>query len=156
RYAHRVDQAEEVLRFAADAVRQSAEYLFLDRLHYLVAGGRLSRTKGYVGDLFGLKPVISPTPGGAVKAGTVRDRKGQLDFALAKLSVDLTPDTGSLILIEYSDNRQWVEDTVLREIEKRYPAAEAILQPLSLTSGVHLGPGTWGVAYEGERRKAKG
>ncbi|MFZ0131832.1 MAG: DegV family protein, partial [Desulfobacterales bacterium] len=42
RYAHRVDQAEEVLRFAADAVRQSAEYLFLDRLHYLVAGGRLS------------------------------------------------------------------------------------------------------------------
>lgn len=147
RYARRVDRAEAVLRFAADTVNQSAEYLFLDRLQYLVAGGRLSRTKGYVGDLLGLKPVISPTPGGAVKAGTVRDRKGQLDFALAKLAVDLTPGTGSLILVEYSDNRQWVEDTVLREIEKLYPAAEAILQPLSLTSGVHLGPGTWGVAY---------
>ncbi len=156
RCARRVDRAEAVLQFAADAVQQSAEYLFLDRLQYLVAGGRLSRTKGYVGDLLGLKPVISPTPGGAVKAGTVRDRKGQLDFALAKLTVDLAPDSDSLILVEYSDNRQWVADTVLREIDRRYPTAETILQPLSLTSGVHLGPGTWGVAYQGERLKEGG
>ncbi|MFZ0243402.1 MAG: DegV family protein [Desulfobacterales bacterium] len=152
RYARRTDRTEEVLRFAADAVRQSAEYLFIDRLQYLVAGGRLSKTKGYVGDLFDLKPVICPTAGGAVKVGTVRDRKGQLDFALAKLAEDLTPDADTLIMIEYSDNRQWVEDTVLREIKKRYPAAETLLQPLSLTSGVHLGPGTWGVAWgEGGR-----
>jgi fatty acid-binding protein DegV len=30
---------------------------------------------------------------------------------------------------------------------KRYPQAEIFLQPLSLTSGAHMGPGTWGVAF---------
>ena len=160
RYAGRADRAEEVVRFAAAAVRRSAEYVFLDRLQYLVAGGRLSKTKGYFGDLFHLKPVISPTADGAIKAGTVRNQGEQLEFVLEKLAKDLEPDAGSLILLEYSDNRQWVEDTVLREIENRYPSAEIVLQPLSLTSGVHMGPGTWGVAYmidrEGERQKADG
>ena len=151
RYAGRADRAEEVVRFAAAAVRRSAEYVFLDRLQYLVAGGRLSKTKGYFGDLFHLKPVISPTADGAIKAGTVRNQGEQLEFALEKLAKDLEPDAGSLILLEYSDNRQWVEDTVLREIENRYPSAEIVLQPLSLTSGVHMGPGTWGVAFLDER-----
>jgi len=63
------------------------------------------------------------------------------------LAKDLKPDAGRLILLEYSDNRRWVADTVLHEIENRYPSAEVVLQPLSLTSGVHMGPGTWGVAY---------
>ena len=158
RHAGRIDRAEEVIRFAATAVRKSGEYIFLDRLQYLVAGGRLSKTKGYFGDFFHLKPVISPTADGAVKAGTVRNQGEQLEFALEKLAKDLEPDASSLILLEYSDNRQWVEDTVLREIENRYPSAEIVLQPLSLTSGVHMGPGTWGVAYmaerQGERQKA--
>jgi hypothetical protein len=151
RYAGQADRAEEVVRFAAAAVRRSAEYVFLDRLQYLVASGRLSKTKGYFGDLFHLKPVISPAADGAIKAGTVRNPDEQLEFALEKLSKGLTPDATALILLEYSDNRQWVEDTVLREVENRCPSAEIILQPLSLTSGVHMGPGTWGVAFLDER-----
>ena len=67
------------------------------------------------------------------------------------MAKDLKPDAGRFILLEYSDNRRWVEDTVLQEIENRYPSAEVVLQPLSLTSGVHMGPGTWGVAYMEER-----
>jgi hypothetical protein len=151
RYAGQADRAEEVVRFAAAAVRRSAEYVFLDRLQYLVASGRLSKTKGYFGDLFHLKPVISPAADGAIKAGTVRNPDEQLEFALEKLSKGLTPDATALILLEYSDNRRWVEDTVLREVENRCPSAEIILQPLSLTSGVHMGPGTWGVAFLDER-----
>ncbi|MGW8186386.1 MAG: DegV family protein [Desulfobacterales bacterium] len=155
RHAGRVDRAAEVLRYAAAAVQKSAEYLFLDRLQYLVAGGRLSKAKGYLGDFFHLKPVISPTAAGAVKVGTARSQDEQLEFALEKLANDLKPDAGRLILLEYSDNRRWVEVTVLREIKNRYPSAEIVLQPLSLTAGVHMGPGTWGVAYmidsEGER-----
>ena len=155
RHGGRVDRAGEVLRYAAGAVRKSVEYLFLDRLQYLVAGGRLSKAKGYLGDVFHLKPVISPTAAGAVKVGTVRSQDEQLEFALEKLANDLKPDAGRLILLEYSDNRRWVEVTVLREIKNRYPSAEIILQPLSLTAGVHMGPGTWGVAYMAEKR-AKG
>ncbi|HSO60404.1 MAG TPA: DegV family protein [Desulfobacterales bacterium] len=147
RYAIQADDAEKVFRFAESAVRKSREYIFLDRLQYLVAGGRLSKTKGFLGDLFHLKPVITPTAEGAVKAGTVRDKDEQIKFALGKLEKGLGPDTQPLIMIEYSDNRQWVENNVLGEIKSRYASAEIILQPLSLTSGAHMGPGTWAVAF---------
>jgi fatty acid-binding protein DegV len=33
------------------------------------------------------------------------------------------------------------------DVRKLYPRAEIILQPMSLTSGAHMGPGTWGVAF---------
>jgi fatty acid-binding protein DegV len=36
---------------------------------------------------------------------------------------------------------------VMPEIIKRYPNAEIKLQPLSLTTGVHTGPGTWSLAF---------
>jgi hypothetical protein len=147
RYAIQADDAEKVIRFAETAVRMSQEYIFLDRLQYLVAGGRLSKTKGFLGDLFHMKPVISPTAEGAVKAGTVRDKDEQLKFALEKLEKGLGQDTRPLVMIEYSDNRQWVENNVLGEIKSRYASAEIILQPLSLTSGAHMGPGTWAVAF---------
>ena len=147
RYAIQADDAEQVMRFAETAVRKSQEYIFLDRLQYLVAGGRLSKTKGFLGDLFHMKPVISPTAEGAVKAGTVRDKNEQLKFALGKLEKGLEQSARPLVMLEYSDNRQWVEDNVLGEIKSRFASAEIILQPLSLTSGAHMGPGTWAVAF---------
>ena len=54
-------------------------------------------------------------------------------------------------MLEHSDNRNWVNDTVKKEIQALYPAADIMLQPLSLTSGVHMGPGTWAVAFLPER-----
>jgi hypothetical protein len=50
-------------------------------------------------------------------------------------------------MLEYSDNKNWVEGTVKKMVEERYPQAEIIVQPLSLTSGAHMGPGTWGIAF---------
>jgi len=50
-------------------------------------------------------------------------------------------------MLEYSDNRDWVNETVKKEIQARLPSADIMLQPLSLTSGVHMGPGTWAVAF---------
>ena len=147
RYAGSTDHPEAVVRFAEAAIQQCEEFIFLDRLQYLVAGGRLSKTRGFLGDLLHLKPIISPTAQGAVKAGTARDRDEQVAFALQKLAERLTPDDGGLVMLEYSDNRPWVEEDVQGLIQSRFPNSEILLQPLSLTSGAHMGPGTWGVAF---------
>lgn len=122
------------------------EYIFIDRLKYLAAGGRLSRPSALMGDLFKVKPVISPLPTGAEKIGSVKNRAEQLQFALRHLEVDLAEAAAPLVLVEYSDNRDWVEDQAVPAIAKLFPTAEIILQPLSLTTGAHTGPGTWGVA----------
>ncbi len=146
RMAQKADDPAAVIRYAKKAVAECEEYIFLDSLRYLAAGGRLSKTKSFFGDMLKKKPVISPLPGGAEKAGVVRDSEGQVRFALEKLERAAEKGGISSIMLEYTDNREWVEDKVQKEIRARYPDTEILLMPMSLTSGVHMGPGTWGVA----------
>ena len=122
------------------------EYIFIDRLKYLAAGGRLSRPGAAMGDFFNVKPVISPLPTGAEKIGSVKNRAEQLQFALQHLNADLAEAVAPIVLVEYTDNRDWVEAKAAEAIAKQFPSVEIILQPLSLTTGAHTGPGTWAVA----------
>lgn len=147
RLSQQTDDPETVIQFARQAIERCQEYIFLDKLQYLAAGGRLSRTGAFFGDILRMKPVISPLSEGAKKVGVVKSRQEQVAFALARLDSGLQPDAATLIMLEYSDNQAWVEQTVQPEIIKRHPRAEILLQPLSLTTGVHTGPGTWAVAF---------
>ena len=145
-FANQGHSMEKVVQFAQQAIEKSDEYLFLDRLKYLVAGGRISKSKGFMGDLLHMKPVITPTADGAAKAGTVRNRDQQVALAMEKIEKVNQQSKRFTIMLEYSDNRQWVEEVVLNKITHEYPQAMVTLMPLSLTSGAHMGPGTWGVA----------
>ncbi|MGB5746971.1 MAG: DegV family protein, partial [Desulfobacterales bacterium] len=127
------------------------EYVFLDKLKYLAAGGRLAKSSAFFGDVFRVKPIISPTAGGAKKVGAVKNRNAQLKYALDSLAAAFDKESSPFIMLEYSDNRNWVNHTVKKEVQAHYPSADIILQPLSLTSGVHMGPGTWAVAFLPER-----
>ena len=147
RFALRTRDAEAVIRFARENAARCREYVFLDKLQYLAAGGRLSRSSAFFGDMLHMKPVISPLAEGAKKVGVVRNQTEQLAFALEKLAADLTGNEKALILLEYTDNGAWVKEKVQPEIARRHPEAEILLHPMSLTSGAHMGPGTWAVAY---------
>lgn len=147
RFARTGAAPEDVHAFARKAVVDSREFVFLDQLKYLAAGGRISKTKGFFGDLLNVKPVISPMPTGAEKVAVVRNRRDQLAFALDRLTESVTSRAEPLILVQYSDNRSWVEETAVSKITSCFPKAEILLRPLSLTSGAHMGPGTWAVAF---------
>jgi DegV family protein with EDD domain len=147
RFAGQTENPDEVTAFAREAVHRCHEYIFLDRLQYLAAGGRMSKTGAFFGDMMQMKPVISPQPDGARKVGLVRNRRDQKAFAVKKLAAGLKPESRSVIWLEYTDNSDWIEDELRPEIESRYPAAEILIKPLSLTTGVHTGPGSWAVAF---------
>jgi DegV family protein with EDD domain len=147
RYLAETSDMKKTFAFAQRAVQICEEYVFLDKLQYLAAGGRLSKTSAFFGDMLKMKPVVSPQPEGVKKIGVVRNREEQLKMAQGRLTVSLRSDSRALIMLEYSDNYAWVNETVKKMVAERYPQAEIILQPLSLTSGAHMGPGTWGVAF---------
>jgi DegV family protein with EDD domain len=147
RYLAKTNDMEKTFAFAQKAVQICEEYVFLDKLQYLAAGGRLSKPSAFFGDMFKMKPVISPQPEGAKKVGVVRNQEEQLKMAQERLAMSLRNDSPALIMLEYSDNYDWVNETVKKMLEERYPQTEVILQPLSLTSGAHMGPGTWAVAF---------
>lgn len=147
RQAQNCRQPEALVQYARWAISQSQELIFLDQLKFLAAGGRISKTRGFFGDLMHFKPIVSPRPEGAVKVGMVRNRDDQTAFALDQLGRQMDTTARGMILVQYTDNRQWVEQTAAAQIKKRFPEAEILIRPLSLTAGAHMGPGTWAVAF---------
>ncbi len=149
RFARDAKDGESVTAFARGLSNRCEEYLFPERLQYLAAGGRLSRTGAVLGDLLHVKPVVSPTPEGARKVGTLYSREDQLRFALKRLSgiLPLPAGTRLMVMLEYSDNPDWVKSELGEAISRKVGNAEILIQPLSLTAGVHTGPGTWGLAF---------
>ncbi len=147
RYAAQATEPEAVIRFVQKNLLDCEEYVFIDELRYLVAGGRISRTGGFFADLLQMKPVISPTSEGVRKVGVVRSREAQLAFALEKLRA--RQGGASVIMLQHTDNEEWLLKTVQPQVQKLLPEAEILLVPLSLTSGVHMGPGTWSLALAG-------
>jgi DegV family protein with EDD domain len=138
---------EEVILFAKKAISHVHEYLFLDKLQFLAAGGRMSKTGAFFGDILRVKPIVSPFPDGAKKMGVARSAKDQVKFLFARLEEAISKDQEVTFLLQYTDNRAWLENEARQKIESRFPKARVIMQPLSLTSASHMGPGTWGVAY---------
>jgi DegV family protein with EDD domain len=142
---------EEVIFFAKKAIPHVHEYLFLDKLQFLAAGGRMSKTGAFFGDILRVKPIVSPFPDGVKKMGVARSAKDQVKFLFARLDKALSKDQEVTFLLQHSDNRAWLENEIKQKIESRFPKARVIMQPLSLTSASHMGPGTWGVAYLPEK-----
>lgn len=158
KYAARDPQPgpEQVIEFGQKAAEKSGEYIFLNELKYLAAGGRMSKTGAFFGDMLHMKPVITPAAQGAEKVGIVRNTEAQIGFAINGLEKHLKDEPDSLILLQYSDNRQLVTQRCMAEIKKLFKSAEILVQPLSLTSGVHIGPGAWAVGWYGEQPENTG
>ena len=147
--------ADEVEAFARGALKRAGEFIYIHQLRYLAAGGRLSKGSAFFGDLLHLKPVVTPTAEGAQKVGMCRGFYAQLAHAMARLEEAVPGDgAGALIMVEHTDNADEMRDRVLPQVERRFPAAETWLQPVSLTSGAHMGPGTWAVAFLPPERTA--
>jgi DegV family protein with EDD domain len=138
---------EDLVTLSHRAVDNCDELVFLDQLKFLAAGGRISRSRGFFGDLIGIKPVIRPTAEGAAKAGTVGKTSEQVPFAVRYLEKRYPSDADLAILLQFSDNEQRVRERIRPEIERQFPEARIAVTRLSLTSGAHMGPGTWAMAF---------
>ena len=147
RFSMETKNPAAVTAFAQRALERCEEYLFLDRLHYVARGGRLSKGSAFFGDLIHMKPVVSPTPEGVQKVAVLRNRNQQLRYAVDRVRAAPGPDAPSLILLQYSDNMEWVAGDAKAAIQGSVPSAEILVRPLSLTTGCHTGPGSWGVAF---------
>jgi len=140
-------EPDAVIQYAGKAQALVEELIFIEKLHYLARGGRISKTGAFFGDMLHVKPVVSPAADGVKKVGVVRNKDQQISFVVLKLKEALKDAKSPLIMLQYTDNRFLVEGEIKRAIEKAFPQAEVFLQPLSLTTGTHCGPGAWAMAY---------
>ena len=147
RFSLKAENAVSVVKYAERAHTLVEELIFIEKLHYLARGGRISKTGAFFGDMLHVKPVVSPAADGVKKVGVVRNKGQQINFALEKLKEALKGSQCPLIMLQYTDNRSLVEGEFKGAIESAFPWAEVFTQPLSLTTGTHCGPGAWAMAF---------
>ena len=152
RFARENHDAEAVIRFAREGVAR-CRGICVSRYPPIPGGRRTAfpderLLRRHAPDETGDQPACrwGQEDGGRPESdGTVEIRPGETDRSAGE-------DGRAMIMIEYTDNPAWVDEKVQPEIARRWPEAEIILQPMSLTSGAHMGPGTWAVAFLPERR----
>ncbi len=106
--------------------------------------GRIGKIKAAMAGVLSVKPIVGHGHNGAVTHTKVRNHKAATHEIIDRIKRH--PGTGKLmIMLEHTDNLDWINE-VFSQLEQALPKdTEFINSPLSSTSSVHMGPGTWGV-----------
>ena len=123
-------------------------------LNHLQRGGRVSKTTAVVGSLVNIKPILTVTASGELKAdGTVRGRKKSLKTLVSRMEAALDPDAygkDRMVAVLHGDcldEAQSVADMV-----KNLGFTNVVINDVSPSIGTHAGPGVVGLVFYGKKR----
>lgn len=121
-----------------------------DTLDYLLKGGRIGRAKALVGTLLQIKPVLTFDDGEAKVLTKVRTLSRAIDY-VAEFVEKRT--RGSNFLYGSVRHAHALEPArrLERELRARFRWAELDFFELGPAFGTHLGPGTFGLGFYGDR-----
>ncbi len=142
--------AQEIVDKLMENKMESSIYIMLDTLHYLKRGGRITPAAAALGTLLRLKPVLQiqgEKLDAFAKARTTAQGKS---IMINAIKADIENRFGGMeagdfwIAGAYTNNL----DAALewkKEVEAAFPGHEMHLDPLSLSVGCHIGPGSLAV-----------
>jgi len=122
----------------------------LDALDYLRRGGRIGGAKALIGTLLKIKPVLTFEGGEAKVLAKVRTTPRAIDYILRfveKRSEGSTSLHGSIRHAHALEAALALE----RELRAHFNWAELDFLELGPIFGTHLGPGTFGIAFYGDK-----
>jgi hypothetical protein len=149
RFARNAASIDELVAYASLQIATCREYLAIESLEFLARTGRVGRIKAAFAGALSVRPIVGHGGDGAITWAKVRSEDAAIREVVRRVAAH--PGEGRLVaLLEYTDN-----ETRVREIGAILAAAlpsdaEILYSPLSSTSSVHMGPGTWGVAVSRE------
>lgn len=134
-------------------LRNQMRYIFtLDTLEYLVKGGRVSKTTGFIGGLLDVKPVLHITPDGHIEPfAKVRSRKAAFRKLLEIMLQEIDQPEEQIIGISHAN---CLEDTqaFAEEIRKHITVKGIMISEIGCVVGSHTGPGTVALFYKRARK----
>jgi DegV family protein with EDD domain len=141
---------DKVFLRVQEAIENVTIFIILPTLKYLVRGGRISKSKGLIGKLIHLNPIVSfDREGHVVLAAKAIGEKGALRKSL-KMAVKQTRHYKKVKWIVAHANAYSKAQLVVAKLAKRFNISEEIpIVEAAPALGVHAGPGTVGFAYIG-------
>ncbi len=141
-------EPEEIVAELGRLRAQSGLFFTVDTLDHLIRSGRVSRAKGWLGSLLGLKPILSVNDEGRITpVDRVRGRERLLPRILELLD-DALPEKFErlrmgVVHADVPETAQVVRDA----LHQRYHPTDILLQTVTPVLGAHVGPGAWAVCW---------
>ncbi|WP_407308899.1 DegV family protein [Desulfosporosinus sp. SB140] len=130
-------------------IRKKMRYVFtLDTLEFLVKGGRVSKTAGFIGGLLDVKPVLHMTPDGKIEPlAKVRSRRAAIRKLIELLEQEIDQPEQQVIGISHS---ACYEEAVMlaQEIRQHVSVKDVWISEIGCVIGSHTGPGTLALFYQ--------
>lgn len=127
----------------------------VDDLHHLQRGGRVSKTTAVVGSLVNIKPILTVTAAGELKAdGTVRGRKKSLKTLVSRMEADLDLDEyGKERMVALLHGDCFDDAKMVADLVKNMGFSNIVINDVSPSIGTHAGPGVVGLVFYGKKRQ---
>lgn len=138
---------EEVIEFLKDFRDRIAIYFYVDSLHYLRRGGRVSAVSNFMGSLLNLKPILTVTSEGKLEKLTVmKGKKKATDFLFEKFEKEYFNDDRYEVYVLDASNKE-VADELAERIRISGKNVRIRRLPVGPVIGAHSGPGTVGCIF---------
>lgn len=131
-------------------------WFFTSDLTYLIRGGRVSKTSGFVGTLLNICPLLTiDVEGKLIAKSKIRTKKKVIAAAVEKMVefADNGTEYSGKCYISNSDCYEDAKETA-ELIEETFPAlkGKVYITDIGTTIGSHTGPGTVAVFFVGAKR----
>ncbi|MDY4077527.1 MAG: DegV family protein [Clostridium sp.] len=145
RAAKRGENIERVIEEAKKVINTS-KFLFVpETLKYLKKGGRIGGASALFGTILQIKPILTVKNGETSVYEKVRTKKKAIEVILKKVLDDMTEKgLGEVIVHHINCEEEGLELAKRLENELKIPVK---IQSIGATIGLHVGPGSIGVAY---------
>lgn len=142
----KIKSKEEALRYLSILRSELKSYYIVDTLDYLIRGGRVSRMQGTLGNLLGIKPILTVQNGKLEVIGKARGMKKAMAEVLKRMEADV-PDKilGSVGLFHAMAKDQLHEFS--SSLGKQFVIRETHHALVGSVIGTHSGPGAIAVAF---------
>jgi DegV family protein with EDD domain len=117
----------------------------VDTLKYLKMGGRISGASAAVGNLLGIKPIISIIEGKVEAIGKARGKNAALKEILANYAKD-PADESYFVAFGHASAPDMLEEFI-DAFSSVLDVKKALKSEIGSTVGTHAGPGAAGIAY---------
>lgn len=128
-------------------VQSFAHWVYMDDLHHLKRGGRISATTAFVGSALSVKPIIHvDKEGKLVQVQKAHGKKKAIKFLFNKFIENALDPSKQTVMIAHGDSLDEAEKLAVMLKEEAH-VKDVIISTIGPVIGAHSGPGTIAFFY---------
>ncbi len=143
------DDMDALVTYTHTLIDKIKHIFTVDDLEYLVRGGRVSKTAGFVGGLLKIKPILHMEDGKLFPLEKVRGSKKVLSRLIELIEENSNELENQTVAISHADDLTRANE--LKDmIENTFKVKNVMVNTIGCAIGAHAGPGTLAVFFLNE------